>query len=321
MTGIDPALQPTQSGEFTAGMDHELNAVTSVGVRYVHKWVVRTIEDVGIWVGNNEVYLIANPGEHYAYQMEPLYPSFVTPRPKRDYDSVEVRLAKRLADRWSATLAYTYSRLYGNYSGLASSDENGRISPNILRYYDNTIMSYDQNGHLVYGLLPTDRPHVFKASGGYDFPWGTSVGAFWLVQSGVPRTTIYRYRNYPVYPYGRDDLGRLPAYSNLDLVVSQALRLGARRRLELRANISNLFDQRAVTDWFRAGTGYGDQPYRDIINLPFSDYYNPPFEMEQLAAMYRATGSQLRSTPPEMYKKPSAYQPRREVRFEVKFSF
>jgi hypothetical protein len=32
--------------------------------------------------------------------------------------------------------SYLYSRLYGDYSGLASSDEAGRATPNVTRYGD-----------------------------------------------------------------------------------------------------------------------------------------------------------------------------------------
>ena len=35
----------------------------------------------------------------------------------------------RLTDNWSLRAQYVYSQLKGNYSGLASSDEFGRISP------------------------------------------------------------------------------------------------------------------------------------------------------------------------------------------------
>ena len=60
---IDPNLKPIRTQEFTLGMDHELNSSMSVGVRYAHKWLDRTIEDVGIQVaGVGEVFMIANPG-------------------------------------------------------------------------------------------------------------------------------------------------------------------------------------------------------------------------------------------------------------------
>ena len=60
---VDPDLKPMRAQEFTLGVDHELTRTMSVGVRYAHKWLDRTIEDVGIAVpGVGEVFYIANPG-------------------------------------------------------------------------------------------------------------------------------------------------------------------------------------------------------------------------------------------------------------------
>ena len=77
------------------------------------------------------------------------------------------------------------------------------------RYYDNTIMSYDANGQAVYGPLQTDRPHNFKLNGVYDFKWGTTLGANWFIQSGIPQSTTFRFSGFPVFPNGRNDLGPL----------------------------------------------------------------------------------------------------------------
>ena len=40
--------------------------------------------------------------------------------------------------------------------------------------------------------VQTDRPHVFKLTGVYDFKWGTTVGANWFVESGIPQSTAFR---------------------------------------------------------------------------------------------------------------------------------
>ena len=61
MTGIDPDLKPVKQGEWTAGLEHELRPTMSVGVRYVHKWLFRTIEDVGVFYQGSEIYLISIP--------------------------------------------------------------------------------------------------------------------------------------------------------------------------------------------------------------------------------------------------------------------
>ena len=137
--------------EFTVGLDHELNKTTSIGVRYAHKWLNRAIEAFGVLEpGVGEIYRIANPG--YGWDVAPLTgpncPNCpIQPPAKRVYDGVEVRLRKRLSNSWEMTTSYTLSRLFGNYSGLANSDENGRTDPNSSRGFDSLAESYDAQGN------------------------------------------------------------------------------------------------------------------------------------------------------------------------------
>ena len=320
MTGIDPNLKPVKMGEYTGGVEHELTPTMSLGVRYVHKWLFRTIEDVGVFYQGSEIYLISNPGEGLAVQMEPSVPSLVTPKPVRDYDGLEFRLNKRFSNNWSGSATYLLSRLYGNYSGLASSDENGRVSPNVNRYYDNTIMSYDAKGQAVYGRLQTDRPHVFKLQGVYDFKWGTTVGANWFVESGIPQSTAFRFSGFPVFPYGRNDLGRTPVLSQLDLNVSQEFRLAGRSRIQVQANIDNVFDQMTWTNYYLIVT-QGPGPYRDslsVANPPALSLYGASgaYSLDQRIADYKGT---MRSNP--FYKTPNVYQGRREMRLQFRITF
>ena len=44
---IDPDLRPMKSKEASLGIDHQLNDVMAIGVRYVHKRVTRAMEDTG----------------------------------------------------------------------------------------------------------------------------------------------------------------------------------------------------------------------------------------------------------------------------------
>ena len=327
MTGIDPAMKPVKTGELTGGIEKELNRSMSLGVRYVHKWMMRTIEDTGIYVNGTEDYLIGNPGENFAASMEPSYPSFITPKPKRNYDGVEVRLNKRFSNHWSGQASYLYSRLYGNYGGLASSDENGRTSPNVNRYYDNTIQNYGSDGKAVYGLLPTDRPHTFKLSGGYDFDFGTTIGVNYFLESGTPQTTVVRFTGYPVFVYGRGDLGRTPALSQLDLNLMQEVKLMANTRAQFAVNIDNVFDQDTWTAYYPASS-YGPTPYISStgaygnINIaqPAPVLYQPGgYNVQQIVANYIASGGNLKDNP--FYKTPAAFQGRRALRFQVRFTF
>jgi hypothetical protein len=299
-------------------------------VRYVHKWMFRTIEDTGIYVQGSEDYLIANPGEGLAVTMEPAYPAFPTPKPKRNYDGLELRLNKRFSNNWSGQLSYLYSRLYGNYSGLASADENGRVSPNVNRYYDNTVMSYGSDGKAVYGLLPTDRPHTFKASGAYEFKWGTTVGANWFVESGIPQTTVVRITGYPVFVYGRGDLGRTPVLSQLDLNLMQEFKLPGHSRIMVGANIDNALDQDRYTAYYPASS-YGPTPYISNtggygnVNLSFNPVppaviYQPGgYDVNKIVADYIAGGGNLKANP--FYKTPASFQGRRVIRLQAKITF
>jgi hypothetical protein len=118
-------------------------------------------------------------------------------------------------------LSYTWSRSYGNYSGLASSDENGRTSPNVNRYFDLPWLGYTEQGKMSEGRLATDRPHTLKFFGGYtqrSILGKTTISPNVQVYSGIPLTTqINAISSVPVYPYNRGDLGRTPIFTNFDL--------------------------------------------------------------------------------------------------------
>ena len=113
-------MKPMESWEAQIGVDHQLTSVSQVGARIVHKQIVRTIEDVGLlYPGVGEVYIIANPGEGVSAGYDLPYV-----KPEREYNAIEFTYDKRFANNWSLRAYYTLSRLEGNYSGLANSDEN-----------------------------------------------------------------------------------------------------------------------------------------------------------------------------------------------------
>jgi hypothetical protein len=157
----------------------------------VHKQLDRALEDIGtLDEQQNELYTVGNPGFGWAATF---YPQGGTnpiafPKAKRSYDAVEIGVDRRLSGHWSARASHTWSRLSGNYSGLAESDEDGRVAPNIGRYFDYPLMSFNERGEPVYGVLATDRTHQLKVHVLFDFAFGTSVGASWFGASGIPRT-------------------------------------------------------------------------------------------------------------------------------------
>jgi len=166
---------------------------------------------------------------------------------------VELALNKRLANRWSGRVSYTWSKLEGNYSGLSQSDENGRTSPNVGRAFDYPLMAFDQNGDPVYGKLGTDRTHQVKAFGTYDFSFGTTLTLAWYGLSGIPKTREAAWNpssGYPIQYLGRASDGRMPFLNQLDLYAQQEIKLGSKNRLVLSVNVLNVLDSDTATNYF-----------------------------------------------------------------------
>ena len=189
---IDPALAQMRLQELVIGVERELAPALSASARYIHKQIDRALEDLTTQLpGETEpLFLIGNPGFGAASEFYPGGGStpLALPKAVRDYDALEVTLDRRLSGRWAARAAYTWSRLSGNYSGLALSDEDGRVAPNVGGVFDAPIGSFDERGQPVYGVLATDRPHQVKVQGLYTWPFGTSVGGAWYGATGIPRT-------------------------------------------------------------------------------------------------------------------------------------
>jgi hypothetical protein len=224
-------------------------------------------------VNGDEVYYIANPGEGGATITPPSGATapFPTPTAKRKYDALEITASRRFSQNWFASGSVTISRLWGNYAGLASSDEittpttgvssstaqqqAGSISrpgSNVNRAWDIDELLWDSHGHLdVTGRLATDRPVVTKLYGAYTLPTNTQVGAFFYAGSGTPLTTYVNTLNQTqVMVNGRGDMGRTPFLTRTDLLISHELPMAAGRRIRLELNILNLFNQKTVLHKF-----------------------------------------------------------------------
>ena len=245
---IDPNIKPMKQQEATVGYEHQLTDVVALSARYVHKQIDRAIEDIQtarLDASGSEVYIIGNPGEGLA--TEAFSDPFVAiPKAVRDYDSVELAAEKRFSNSWFLRTSYLWSRLYGNYSGLSQSDENGRTSPNVGRLWDYPIMMFQDGGIPALGPLATDRPHQLKAAFIYQLKFGTTVGLTQFVASGLPISReigTFGANNLPVNYLGRLSDGRTPTFSQTDFQVQHGFRMGGNRQVQVSLNVLNLFDQ------------------------------------------------------------------------------
>src|SRR4029079_6285182 len=172
---------------------------------------------------------------------------------------------------WFASASYVYSRLYGNYAGLANSDEISTPTTNRTsataqqqagsiarpgssanRAWDLDELVWDSHGNLdVLGRLATDRPHVVKLYGAYTLPFGTQVGAFFYGGSGTPMSTVVIDAQLePLLVEGRGDMGRTPVLTRTDFLLSHELKMGNNNKLRFELNILNVFNQKTALHIF-----------------------------------------------------------------------
>jgi len=346
--GVDVAppggIKPMRTQETSFGFEHQIRPTLAGSIRYVHKNLNRAIDDVGdlcppaVCGAGAESYIIANPGEGLVDQFDissgtslfkpqldgGVFPSNAVlismPQAKREYNSVEGRIEKRMSNNWFLVGSYTWSRLSGNYSGLSSSDENGRDNPNNSRDYDYPVMSFNGQGQPLEGVLDTDRTHQIKANLAYLFKTNTSVGLNQFATSGTPLTRqvpIIAPDNYPVRYAGRGSEGRTPFFSQSDVFVQQSIKIGGGREMQLQLNVLNVFNQRTVmnevttvrrTGAIPLGTGY----YTEAA------FYAGQINWDQLIAKSVADG---KMTLNPQFGMANSYQAPISARFGVRFTF
>jgi hypothetical protein len=278
------------------------------------------------------------------------------PRPDRRYDALELSLNRRFANGWFLGGNYTFSRLYGNYSGLSSTDEIFRgglpnqswpvnQSPGTVqdyvalarpggngnRDYDSDDVLFDSKGNFLTGRLETDRPHVLKLYGSYLLKWGTEIGSRFYGGSGTPITTrVENTHQSPIFVNGRGDAGRLPFLNTTDLLVSHEFRVGEVKRLRFEFNVINVFNQKTARYQQNIVTRYRDSSSAIVLDkVDLRRGYDWRYLLSQTAyAQDKTRSSDPTSLDPgknwavdPTYGKYSVFNEGLAGRFGVKFSF
>jgi hypothetical protein len=322
LDGIDPAIKPMSSSEWTVASEHSLRDDSILSFRFTRKHLRYGIEDIGVLDANGtEVYTIGNPGYgstsadipgNRAPNGEPL-----VPKAKRDYTAFEVRYDKRFTEGFARNFnvfaSYTWSRLYGNWAGLANSDEAGRSQPNVSRAFDLSPGNFDGTGHNVYGKLATDRPHQIKFFGNYLLKTragGTTFSVSQLAFSGTPLSSEVTFI-VPAFYAGRGDLGRTPFFTQTDFLLSHRYNVTERVALKFDANITNLFNQAVVVGKTTRLNRNGDLDA--LVPNPYGGY--------DAVALVNPVNSAVTPARNVIYNLPNAYQGIREIRlgFHVEF--
>jgi hypothetical protein len=336
---VDPDLDPFRQTEFTVGVERQIGRSYVLRGRYTYKNVDEAVEDAGIVnPQGSEAYIIGNPGKGLHLQTLQALGYQRSTRPERRYDAMEIVFERRLANNWYFNANYTLSRLYGNYSGLASSDEphllSGRLAPGVSRAFDLPHIGFTAQGEFDNGRLQTDRPHVFNIYGAYIFDWrgsqsnSTEISAFQTVTSGTPQTTsIFGASTItPQIFLKRGDLGRSPTFSQTDLNVTHRYRFGSDNRFTMAFdfNVLNLFDQDAVTGIYptiNASAGGGANA-ANLAGGNQANYVNGWTSGTLLPAINAFINNPNRPDRLDnRYGQPQIFQSPRVIRFGMRFLF
>ncbi len=307
---VDPSMKPVSQMEISFGAEKKIFEDLSFSARAVYKHLIRTIEDIGAYEEVEpgvfaEIYMFANPGYGWARPVskggvisDEFWPM---PKAKRDYYGLNLALEKRFSHNWQGGINYTLSRVQGNYGGLASSDEAGRVSPNVERYFDYWFMPFKADGSELGGPLPHDRTHYIKAYGSYAFPFGLTVGVTAYARSGYPLSTRINLCNAYMWPNGYGDLGRLPWNVWADVYVEYTLRFAGKYGVGINLQVNNItntksitgkiFDLNRVGSRYNAGDDFGNVYYEDLMLAgTFKDQWETLFTQDPVVDPHPAFG-------------------------------
>jgi outer membrane receptor protein involved in Fe transport len=234
---VDPDLEPQSSDEWVVGAEYEVLPRASLGLSYTHREMNSVIEDMSRNEATN--YFIGNPGRGIASEF---------PEAVRNYDAVTISLNKAFADLWLLQASYTWSRLWGNYSGLFR-PENLQLAPNITSDFD--LISLTENKK---GLLLLDRTHQLKLYGAKEFPLtnrlSVNLGMSYRGNSGTPANVTgahYIYGPDFTFILPRGAGGRLPFVHNFDTRLSASYKLTGDMVATVSMDVFNLFNFQAHT--------------------------------------------------------------------------
>jgi hypothetical protein len=331
---VAPGVKPYRQHEYVAGFDYQLSHNLALEARYDRRRLDHIIEDASLWDPIwGEIYTIVNPGEGvnktingYSSFLTSIGPSYGNPvevfndpqfgslfgtcncpnNPTaiRNYDGMEIRLTKAASKGWAGMFSYTWSRLWGNYTGLTTTDQvdggiTGRASPNTTRAFDEPFYYFTNQGKSNAGPLPTDRPNALKGNVYYSLPWkgGTStLGIFQVAYQGSPMSTAMEvggpYAGYTspfedtyVFghgkwanmtqdpttgaisigtPYGR----RTPWFTQTDANFGHSFKVNKNNEhqvLSFQATLTNLLNQRNVVSFWETANSYWSGNYSAVV--------------------------------------------------------
>jgi outer membrane receptor protein involved in Fe transport len=251
---IDSGTGSPYTDQLSIGIDRELFMDFAVSATYVHKdgkdfigWAdtrgafqtgTATLSD-GRMV---PTYSLTSPAEERLFLLTNQDELFLR------YNGLLLTFEKRWADRWQALASYSVSEAVGLQASNHFEPGSGQNSST----YGWNGFGKDPNDYTnATGPLNNDRTHMFRVQGAIEVPKvGILVGANLQYLTGQPFAAFGNVRlpqgtrRIFIEPRGAR---RLSSETLLDLRISKILRFGKDGRIEILADILNVFDDTAET--------------------------------------------------------------------------
>jgi hypothetical protein len=217
--------------DFSLGYEQTIGKGFIIRVQGVFRTLREAIDDA--FIPSKETFMYGNPGKGELAAW---------PRPQRDHTALILSVERSNDPHFNFFASYTLSRNYGNYGGLYD---------HVLTGYPNITLAFDlpsDTWKYGTGLLPNDRPHVFKLAASYSFDFGLAAGILLTAQSGTPIDEFAWNDTTWVLTAPRGTPGRTPATWNLSARFSYELPIGIFPRTLLMLDAFNIASQEKATN-------------------------------------------------------------------------
>ena len=234
--------------EFSLGYERMLSSKIKIGIRSIYRYLGQGIEDAVASEADQKKYnslqVYGNPGSGILSML---------PKMERKYLALELSLERFAPTGFNYMISYVLSRNWGNYDGLAETyDFNGGayVWGNVGNQfgYPDRMINAD-------GLLPNDRPHVFKFFGSYSFDIGLTIGTFFQWMSGTPLNELGADPIYEASTFliPRGTAGRTPSIWDLNFRFaydfSNLIQIGSSSKLIL--DVLHVASQKSALDYYQ----------------------------------------------------------------------
>jgi len=253
----DPDMTHPRMSQFTVSLERELFRDASLSIAYIDRYWDNL---VGVWdtatdyelvsryvdaLGRDiQVYNRTSGGAHN-YILGNLREGlpWITEKPYRKYQGVEILFNKRYSNKWQFLASYVYGKTKGTIDNSFGADiggwNNNSANPNT---WINTE-----------GTLTNDPTHMFKVQASYMLPFEINFNLYFRGITGNAWTT--RYREYRLNQ-GGETIFVEPRGSNhyemektLDIRLEKIFTLGDKYRLGIMLDVFNVFNEDSIRSW------------------------------------------------------------------------